>query len=87
VVIDAISKYYQEINANIHHVNTLSQLATDAEESRKKINHINLLMKYYLHQNPHGINAITNGFASILKAGDEILVSALERSTLYLGKC
>jgi cysteine desulfurase/selenocysteine lyase len=26
----------------------------------------------------HGINAITNGFASILKAGDEILVSALE---------
>jgi cysteine desulfurase/selenocysteine lyase len=31
VVIDAISKYYQEINANIHRgVHTLSQLATDA---------------------------------------------------------
>jgi hypothetical protein len=29
--IDAISKYYQEINANIHRgVHTLSQLATDA---------------------------------------------------------
>jgi cysteine desulfurase/selenocysteine lyase len=33
VVIDAISKYYQEINANIHRgVHTLSQLATDAYE-------------------------------------------------------
>jgi cysteine desulfurase/selenocysteine lyase len=39
VVIDAISKYYQEINANIHRgVHTLSQLATDAyEASRGKI--------------------------------------------------
>jgi cysteine desulfurase/selenocysteine lyase len=33
LVIDAISKYYQEINANIHRgVHTLSQLATDAYE-------------------------------------------------------
>lgn len=33
VVIDAIAKYYQEINANIHRgVHTLSQLATDAYE-------------------------------------------------------
>ena len=44
VVINAISKYYKEINANIHRgVHTLSQLATDAyEESRGKIQkHIN----------------------------------------------
>jgi cysteine desulfurase/selenocysteine lyase len=44
VVIDAISKYYQEINANIQcGVHTLSQLATDAYEiSRGKIqNHLN----------------------------------------------
>jgi cysteine desulfurase/selenocysteine lyase len=34
VVIDAISKYYQEINANIHRgVHTLSQLATDAKRN------------------------------------------------------
>jgi cysteine desulfurase/selenocysteine lyase len=51
-VIDAISKYYQEINANIHRgVHTLSQLATDAYEiSRGKIqNHINanFLMKLF----------------------------------------
>jgi cysteine desulfurase/selenocysteine lyase len=42
-VIDAISKYYQEINANIHRGVHISQLATDAYEiSRGKIqNHIN----------------------------------------------
>ena len=39
VVIDAITKYYTEINANIHRgVHTLSQKATDAyEEARKKL--------------------------------------------------
>lgn len=84
VVIDAIAKYYQEINANIHRgVHTLSQLATDAyEESRKKIqNHINAKFAHevlFTSGTTHGINAVTNGFASILKPGDEILVSALE---------
>lgn len=84
VVIDAISKYYQEINANIHRgVHTLSQLATDAYEvSRGKIqNHINAKFPYeviFTSGTTHGINAVANGFASILKAGDEALVSALE---------
>jgi selenocysteine lyase/cysteine desulfurase len=42
-VIDAISKYYEEINANIHRGAHFDQLATDAyEASRGKIqNHIN----------------------------------------------
>jgi cysteine desulfurase/selenocysteine lyase len=84
VVIDAISTYYQEINANIHRgVHTLSQLATDAYEvSRAKIqNHINAK---FLHEvlftsgTTFGINLVANGFASILKPGDEVLVSALE---------
>jgi cysteine desulfurase/selenocysteine lyase len=84
IVIDAISKYYQEINSNIHRgVHTLSQLATDAyEESRGKIkNHINA---NFLHEvlftagTTFGINLVANGFASILKPGDEILVSAME---------
>ena len=84
VVIDAISKYYQEINANIHRgVHTLSQLATDAYEiSRGKIqNHINAKHAHeviFTSGTTHGINAIANGFASILKIGDEVLVSALE---------
>lgn len=84
IVIDAISKYYQEINANIHRgVHTLSQLATDAYEvSRGKIqNHINAKFAYeviFTSGTTHSINAVANGFASIVKQDDEILVSALE---------
>jgi cysteine desulfurase/selenocysteine lyase len=84
VVIDAISKYYQEINANIHRgVHTLSQLATDAyEASRGKIqNHINAKFAHevlFTSGTTHGINLVANGFASFLKPGDEVLVSALE---------
>ena len=84
VVIDAIAHYYQEINANIHRgVHTLSQMATDAyEASRKKIqNHINAGHAHeviFTAGTTHGINAIANGFAAIVKSGDEVLVSALE---------
>jgi cysteine desulfurase/selenocysteine lyase len=84
VVIDAISKYYKEINANIHRgVHTLSQLATDAyEASRGKIqNHINAKFPHevlFTSGTTHGINLVANGFASLLKSGDEVLVSALE---------
>ena len=84
VVIDAIGKYYQEINANIHRgVHTLSQLATDAyEESRIKIqNHINAQFAHevlFTSGTTFGINLVANGFASILKPNDEVMVSALE---------
>jgi cysteine desulfurase/selenocysteine lyase len=84
VVIDAISKYYQEINANIHRgVHTLSQLATDAYEiSRGKIkDHINAKFAHevlFTSGTTFGINLVANGFTSILKPGDEIIVSALE---------
>ena len=84
VVIDAIATYYQEINANIHRgVHTLSQLATDAyEASRTKIqNHINAQFAHevlFTSGTTHSVNLVANGFASILKAGDEVLVSALE---------
>jgi cysteine desulfurase/selenocysteine lyase len=84
VVIDAISKYYEEINANIHRgVHTLSQLATDAYEiSRGKIqDHINAKFSHevlFTSGTTFGINLVANGFASILKPGDEVLVSSLE---------
>jgi len=84
VVIDSIAKYYQEINANIHRgVHTLSQLATDAyENSRGKIQqHINAKFAHevlFTSGTTHGINLVANGFASILKSGDEVLVSAME---------
>ena len=84
VVIDAISKYYSEINANIHRgVHTLSQLATDAYEvSRNTIqNHLNAKHSHeiiFTSGTTFGINLVANGFASLLNAGDEVMVSALE---------
>ncbi|HKX86987.1 MAG TPA: cysteine desulfurase [Flavobacterium sp.] len=84
VVINAITQYYEEINANIHRgVHTLSQLATDAyEASREKIQkHINA---EHLHEviftsgTTQGINLVANGMAAFVKAGDEVMVSALE---------
>ena len=84
IVIDAIAKYYQEINANIHRgVHTLSQLATDAYEvSRGKIqNHINAKFPHeviFTSGTTHSINAVANGFASLIQSGDEVLVSAME---------
>ena len=84
VVIDAISTYYSEINANIHRgVHTLSQLATDAyETSRNTIqNHLNAKHNYeiiFTSGTTFGINLVANGFSSLLKSGDEVMVSALE---------
>ncbi|MBL7886311.1 MAG: cysteine desulfurase [Flavobacterium sp.] len=84
VVIDAIANYYQTINANIHRgVHYLSQMATDAYEvSRGKIQrHINAQFPHeviFTSGTTHAINAVANGFTSVLKVGDEVLVSALE---------
>ncbi len=84
VVIDAISNYYQETNANIHRgVHTLSQRATNAYEASREImrQHLNAA---YVHEvlftagTTHGINLVAHGFASFLKAGDEVLISAME---------
>ena len=73
VVLDAITKYYSEINANIHRgVHTLSQWATDAyEESRGKIQrHLNAKQAHeiiFTAGTTHGINAVANGFAALLQ--------------------
>src|SRR5690606_17191451 len=73
VVIDAISDYYEQINANIHRgVHTLSQLATDAyEESRIKIQkHINAKFSHeviFTSGTTHAINLVASGFAAFLK--------------------
>lgn len=84
VVIDAMARYYGQINANIHRgVHTLSQLATDAyEASRHKIQrHINAEFAHevlFTSGTTQGVNLVANGFASVVKPGDEILVSAME---------
>ena len=84
VVIDAIVEYYEEYNANIHRgVHSLSQEATDAyEQARETLRaHFNAAKKeeiIFTSGTTHGINLVANGFASQLKAGDEVIVSALE---------
>ncbi|MET2986676.1 aminotransferase class V-fold PLP-dependent enzyme [Aureibaculum conchae] len=84
LVIDAITDYYRNYNANIHRgVHTLSQEATDAyEQARQKIqNHFNAKNAHeiiFTSGTTHGINLVANGFSSLLKKGDEIIVSALE---------
>lgn len=83
-VIDAITKYYTEINANIHRgVHTLSQKATDAyEAARKKLQvHFNAKYDYeilFTKGTTDGINLVANGFTSFLNEGDEIIISHLE---------
>lgn len=84
VVIDAISRYYSEINSNIHRgVHTLSQLATDAyEASRNTIQkHINAKHNHeviFTSGTTFGINLVANGFTALLNEGDEVMVSNLE---------
>jgi cysteine desulfurase/selenocysteine lyase len=84
VMIDAIVDYYSNYNANIHRgVHTLSQEATNAyEEARIKIrDHFNAAKSHEIiltSGTTHGINMVATGFTSLLKAGDEIIVSALE---------
>ena len=83
-VIDVIVDYYSQYNANIHRgVHSLSQEATDAyEQARQKVQqHFNAAK---LHEiiltsgTTHSINIIASGYAQILKAGDELVVSAME---------
>ena len=83
-VIDAIVDYYSNYNANIHRgVHTLSQEATDKyEQARHKIQkHFNARFAneiIFTSGTTHSINLVASGFSSILKKGDEIIVSALE---------
>lgn len=83
-VIDVIVDYYSNYNANIHRgVHALSQEATDKyEQARKKIQeHFNAKKAHeiiFTSGTTHGINLVANGFGSLLKKGDEIIVSALE---------
>ena len=84
VVIDAIVNYYTNYNANIHRgVHTLSQEATDLyEQARIKLQkHFNAQYAYeilFTSGTTLGINMIASSFSNLLKAGDEIIVSALE---------
>ncbi len=84
-VLDAIQKYYSEINANIHRgVHTLSQEATDAyEHSRKTIaDFINVEHAHeiiFTRGTTESINLVASCFGKrYVNAGDEILVTEME---------
>lgn len=84
VVIDAITNYYSNYNANIHRgVHTLSQQATDAYEKARKTIQQHLQAKH-LHEiiftsgTTFGINLLASSFSKLIVAGDEIIISALE---------
>jgi len=83
-VIDVIVDYYSRLNANIHRgVHKLSQEATDAyEQARKTIQkHFNAAHAHeiiFTSGTTEGINLVASGYASLLKKGDELIVSALE---------
>lgn len=83
-VIDVIADYYQRYNANIHRgVHTLSQEATNKfEEARKTVqDHFGIEKIHEIIFTPgttHSINLVAFGFGTLLKTGDEVIVSALE---------
>jgi len=83
-VINSISNYYNNYNANIHRgVHSLSEEATkDFESARTKIkehfNAGNTKEIIFTSGTTHSINIVANGYTDILKSGDEIIVSGLE---------
>ncbi|AUC77753.1 aminotransferase class V-fold PLP-dependent enzyme [Olleya sp. Bg11-27] len=83
-VIDVIVDYYSNYNANIHRgVHALSQEATDKYEAARHTiqKHFNAKKAHeiiFTAGTTHSINLVANGFASIIKKGDELIVSALE---------
>jgi len=84
-VLDAIAAYYTEINANVHRgVHELSERATAAYEgSRERVrtffNAESTREIVFTRNATEGINLVAHSFARPrLKAGDEILISALE---------
>ena len=83
-VINVITDYYTRLNSNIHRgVHKLSQEATEAYEgARKKIQqHFNAAHTHeiiFTAGTTESINLIASGYSSILKKGDELVISALE---------
>jgi cysteine desulfurase / selenocysteine lyase len=84
-VIDAISRYYEHDHANVHRgVHALSQRATDAYEGardvvRRFINARDTREIVFVRGTTEAINLVAQSFVRPkARAGDEILISALE---------
>jgi cysteine desulfurase/selenocysteine lyase len=84
-VIDAIVRYYEEENSNIHRgVHFLSERATEAyEQARAKVQRfINAPQReeiVFVRGTTEAINLVAQSYGrSELKAGDEVIISAME---------
>lgn len=84
VVIDAITEYYTENNANIHRgVHYLSQLATTQYEEARKIiqQYINAPLSeevIFTKGTTDSINLVAYSLGELFSPGDEIIISAME---------
>lgn len=84
VVIDALNTYYSKDNANIHRgVHHLSQKATNEYEGARKIiaDYIHAASTHeiiFTKGTTDSINLVAYSFGSFFKAGDEIIISAME---------
>ena len=85
VVLDALARYYTDINSNVHRgVHNLSELATEAyERSREKVrgffNAASHREVIFTRNATEGINLVAQAFARPkLQPGDEVLISAME---------
>ena len=84
VVMDALNHYYSNDNANIHRgVHYLSQEATDKFEDTRNtvkgfINAKNSCEIIFTKGATDSINLVANGYRSLLKKGDEIIISEME---------
>src|SRR5690606_15908935 len=84
-VIDALTRYYTDINANIHRgIHTLAERATSAfEETRKtaqrflNAEHVEEII--FTRGTTDGINLVANTYGRAnLRAGDEVIISTME---------
>ena len=84
VVMDALTHYYSNDNANIHRgVHYLSQEATDKFEDTRNtvkgfINAKNSCEVTFTKGATDSINLVANGYRSLLNKGDEIIISEME---------
>lgn len=90
MVLDAIVKYYSEINANIHRgVHTLSQKATTAYDEARAF------IADYIHADSpdeviftkgttDSLNLLAHCFSDFISEGDEILISEMEHHSNIL---
>ncbi|MEH7301162.1 MULTISPECIES: cysteine desulfurase [Neobacillus] len=84
-VIEAVDKYYREINSNVHRgVHTLGTRATDAyegarEKVRKFINAKSIQEVIFTRGTTTSINTVAASYAAAnLKEGDEIVITYME---------